>query len=157
MLLSPQPFRAKVRCCLNDIDTSRAPLWERTKKRLHGALRADALWRRRCLRFGSIASAFARSWYASRGPRPLPGDSESVRERCGMHLIWYARTFTQGNDLPCNRQTLFSYQCAMGACPGACALRSHGSYTTLLMVAQKSGNGRFAARLSIPSPEGRGL
>ncbi len=25
------------------------------------------------------------------------------------------------------------------------------------MVAQKSGNGRFAARLSIPSPQGRGL
>lgn len=30
-----------------------------------------------------------------------------------MHLIGYASAFTQGNGLPCNRQTLFSYQGAM--------------------------------------------
>ncbi len=40
---------------------------------------------------------------------------------------WYVNAFTRGNDLPRNAQTLLTCQCAAGACPGADALRSHGS------------------------------
>ena len=48
---------------------------------------------------------------------------------------WYVTAFTRGNDLPRNAQTVLACQCATGACPGADALRSHGSHENTDIVA----------------------
>jgi hypothetical protein len=46
----------------------------------------------------------------------------------GTTELWRVNAFTWRNDLRQNAQTLSGCQCAMGACPGADALRSHGSH-----------------------------
>ncbi len=56
-------------------------------------------------------------------------------QRLAQLNIWYVSAFTRGNDLPRNAQTLFFCQCASGACPGADALRSHGSHENTGIVA----------------------
>ncbi len=48
---------------------------------------------------------------------------------------WRVSAFTWRNDLRQNAQTLLACQCAMGACPGADALRSHSSHENTWSIA----------------------
>jgi hypothetical protein len=57
----------------------------------------------------------------------LEGSDPLSRSMIGTPNGWDASAFTQGNDLPWNAQTLLGCQCAMGTCPGECALRSYSS------------------------------
>ena len=125
MLLSPQPFRAKVRCCFNYIDVSsaanaadgKAPPWRTTGR-----------WALPLIHIrGSEASA---SSFARCLPLSRDGFSRTSRARIQQLLDRYPTTG------------------AAWHLPG---------YSPLLFGARKTGNGRYAAQLSIPSPEGRGL
>ena len=53
----------------------------------------------------------------------------------GTTELWRVSAFTWRNDLRQNAQTLSGCQCAMGACPGADALRSHGSHENTCNIA----------------------
>ena len=98
---------------------------EKVKYPMHKCRGFDAVPRvehtRRGLR-GALPAPFVRlqsqEWLMGSKPPSTIGTPEH----------WYVNAFTQGNDLPWNAQTLLACQCASGACPGAHALRSHGSH-----------------------------
>ena len=92
----------------------------------------------------ALASSYDTSWKSEDSTGP--SDNWPVLAQRGLPTSKQGALFDNTvtflpTALRCGTRTLLACQRALGACPGVCTLRSHGSYKTILAQEAKSGNG----------------